>query len=195
MTFKQTSIAAVLLSSAMLLSSPAISQDADAVLQALDDALPGTFIHNPMDLQWDQRGPNKKLKLVDAPDLPSGQAISIRIKKKTDKPWDTVVFTEMDSAVSKGETVEIHFWARTARPRAGQDTADVTLYVGRNEEPYDYIISEDIKPSQEWNLYTVRGTADANYSAGKVKAEFQLGKAAQTIELGEFYASKLPAEE
>jgi len=188
-------LVSLLTATALLVTIPAQAQDVDAALQALDDALPGQLLHNPFDIQWDSRGNDLKTKIVDAEALSSGQAISARLKKKQPKAWDSVLSVQIPEAVSKGEEIQVYFYVRTARPAAGRDTANISMFVGRNEEPYDSIFVEDIFPNSEWELMNATGVADADYPAGSLKVEYQLGKAAQTVEFGPVYVSTLGPKE
>ena len=195
MKFEQSVIWALIIGATFSFSPAAFSQDAELeqALKTLDDALPGTLMHNPYDLQWGSRGPNQKTKVIDAKGTPTGKALTAKITKKARKPWDIVVTTEIEQGVKSGETVKAFFWARTEKPRKGMDTADVVLFIGRNDEPYDYIISEDIKPSAEWQLMSASGIAKSDFKADSIKAEFQLGRAAQTVEFGPIYVTNLSA--
>lgn len=179
----------LLVGTMMLASLPANAQD--TALQALDDALPGELLHNPFDLKWETKGNDIRAKMVDAEALTSGNAISVRIRKKQQRPWDSSLSVEIPEPVSKGEEIQVFFYARTKKPAAGKDTANVSMFVGRNEEPYDYILSEDILPGTEWELMNVTGVADADYPADSLKVEYQLGRAAQTVEFGPVYVSSL----
>ena len=91
----------------------------------------------------------------------------------------------------KGDSIQAYFWIRTEKPAAGADTAKVVFFLGRNEEPYDNIISEEIFPDSEWKLMNLKGLASANYRDGTLKVEYQLGKAAQRVQVGPVYVSKL----
>jgi len=166
------------------LSSPTYAQSPDAAVS------PGTYLHNTVAIKWESKGQNVVMKVVDA-DIPSGQAISSRTKKRKSKPWDVALWVKMDGAVKKGDQVQMRFWARTAKPPKGKDKAEFVVFVGRDEEPYDYIISEEFSPDTEWKSYTLTGTANADYNSGKLKAEYQLGKQKQTVEFGGIYVSNL----
>lgn len=172
-------------------ATPSSAQDADAVRLAIENALPGTLLHDPLNYDWVSRGGDMKSKVVDAAELTSGQAMQVRIKKKKPKAWDSVITLEMEDGVKSGDKIEIHFWARTKKAAAGKETADITLFVGRNQEPYDYIVSEQVLPSSEWKMQTIRGVAKSDYNSGRLKAEFQLARASQTIEFGPIYISNL----
>lgn len=187
----KTAFMSLVAASTIMLSPFAHAQDNDAALKALDDALPGQLLHNPFDLEWDAKGNDMRTKVVTAEALTSGQAISAKLKKKQTKAWDSNVSVQIQDAVNKGDEIQIYFYARTAKPAAGKDTASIALFLGRNEEPYDYIVLEDIYPSSEWELQNLTGVANADYPAGTIKVEFQLGKAAQTVEFGSVYVSTL----
>lgn len=191
----KTAIVSLVAAAAILTTPTAQAQDMDAALQALDDALPGELLHNPFDLEWDAKGNDLRTKIVDADALTSGQAISARLKKKQPRPWDSNLSVQIPEAVAEGEEVQIYFYVRTARPAAGRDTANISMFVGRNEEPYDYILSEEIFPDTEWKLMNLTGVANADYPAGTLKVEYQLGIAAQTVEFGPVYVSTLGPQE
>ena len=193
MKFKLSMITSLIIGASISFSPVTFAQDAEMAqaLKALDDALPGTLMHNPYDLQWDAVGQNKKIKVVAAEGTPTGKALSARVKKKANKPWDIVVKTEIEGGVKTGDSIKAFFWVRTQKARKGMDTADVTLFIGRDSEPYDYIISETIKPGTEWKLLSATGTAKSDFKDNSIKAEFQLGIAAQTVEIGPIYVTNL----
>ena len=170
---------------------PSSAQDADAVRQAIENALPGKLIHDPVNYKWNSNGSDMKTKVIDAAELTSGQALQVRVKKKKKNAWDNVISLEMDDGVKSGEQIEIHYWARTKKAASGSDAADISLFVGRNKEPYDSIIVEQISPSKEWKMKTIRARANTDFNSGELKAEFQLARAAQTVEFGPIYISNL----
>lgn len=149
----------------------------------------GTYLHNTITLGWEFKG-KSVMKVVDA-ETPSGQAISAKTKKRHKNAWDVSLWIDMEREVKKGDKVEMRFWARTAKAPKSKEQAEFVVFVGRNEEPYDNIFSENFSPTSEWKAYTLSGIADANYSAGKLKAEYQIGKQAQTVEFGAMYVSNL----
>lgn len=194
MTMKKTFTTALLVVGMTASSPVTLAQDdsaMDQALQALDAALPGTLMHNPYELQWDKRGNDMRVKIVKADALPAKEAVQVRVKKRQDKPWDSTLGTEIRDGVRKGEKIQAHFWVRTHKAVKGKDTAYLTLFIGRNEEPYDNILAEDIFPDSEWKLMSVTGVAPANFKAGKLKAEYQLGRGSQTVEFGPIYVSTL----
>lgn len=193
MKFGQSVITTLIIVASIIFSPTAFAQNAEMAqaLKTLDDALPGTLMHNPYTIQWDSSGPNKKIKVVTAEGIPTGKALSAKITKKANKPWDIVVRTEIEEGIESGETIKAFFWARTKKARKGMDTAHVTLFVGRNDEPYDHIIAEEIKPGTEWQLLSATGTAKSDFKDNTIKAEFQLGIAAQTVEIGPIYITNL----
>ena len=148
------------------------------------------LLHNPNAIEWEHRGNDKKMSVVEAA-TPSGQAISARIKKRKTNPWDTALWFRLDDGVEKGEKVSISFWARTAKAPKSQENAEIVVFVGRDEEPYDNVIAEDVLLESEWKLYTVEGVSDARFPKGKMKVEYQLAKHKQTVEFGPVFVNSL----
>lgn len=170
----------------------ASAQDGEAaVLQALEDAIPGTLLHNPLEVMWTPSGNDIRSKVVDAAALTTGQAVQVRNKKRQQNPWDANVSIQIPQAIAKGDEVQVLYWVRTAKAPKGADAAKVTLFLGRNAEPYDNILSHDFNPGSDWEMKQVTGTANADFPAGKVKLEYQIGKSIQTVEFGPVYVSKL----
>lgn len=181
--FKNTT----LLLTALLLTAGSLTYHTSAQSRELPNS---TYLHDTVNLKWKSRGSNKVMKVVDA-ETPSGQAIRVTTKKRNKKAWEVALWIEMDGAVNKGDQIEMHFWARTAKAPKSKETAELVIFVGRDEEPFDYILSEKFSPDNEWKSYTLKGTAEANFGGGKLKAEYQLGKLAQTVEFGGMTVSNL----
>ena len=180
-----------------IMAAPSMAQEPVSETTAFPAQNPGSssLMHSPTLIKWEMRGSDKKIIVVDA-DAPGGQALSARIKKRKKRPWEIALWFDLDDGASAGDQVEISFWARTVKAAKGQETAEIIAFVGRNEEPYDNIISEEIAPDSEWQLYTINGTAGSDFSDGKLKAEFQLAKHKQIVEIGQVFVSKksLPGE-
>ena len=181
----------IALSATAALAQDATEPDRAAVLQALDEAIPGTFLHDPLSLEWVNQGDDVRTKVVAAPELNTGQALSIRNKTRHTNPWDAAVNIPITEPVASGDRVQVYYWLRTSKPPKGSDTASVNVFLGRNEEPYDNIVATTLQPGSEWELKSVTGTAGADFPAGKLKLEFQIGSAKQTVELGPVYVSRL----
>lgn len=159
------------------------------------DAEAQKLMHNPNAIEWEQRGNDKKIEIVEA-ETPSGMAISAYTKKRKTNPWDIALYFDLDDGIKKGEKISVSMWVRTAKAAKGQDTAEFVLFVGRNEEPYDYIISENVLPETEWKLITIEGIAEANMPDDDIKVEFQLAKHKQKIEFGPIFVNNMgPASE
>lgn len=174
---------------AMMSVVPAASADPNFVIEPVTQgALPGSLIHNPMAIKWDPQGPNKSVKIVESEGVPGGQAISFRVRKKSNKPWDINMRAPFNSNVTQGETIEIYFWARTSKLPKGRDAGKITVALGRNIEPYDTVVVQDIEPTETWQMYKVSGVAGRDFPTGESDMGFNFGHRKQTIELGPFYA-------
>ena len=191
--FKRTAIA---LSTAAILTmglssfthaDEGMTPEMTAALAAIDASLPGKLINNPYDIEWRTDGSDKKDSVVKSEGAPGGMAYRVTVKKTKRNPWDTATRIPMTTAVEKDDVITMHFWARAAKIPKGRDAGDVTVTIQRNVEPYDSIIEERMDFGPDWKLYTLNGKAKRDFSADKTNINFNLAKAKQTIEFGQFY--------
>jgi len=162
-----------------------------AALETLDASLPGKLINNPYDIQWRTDGSDKREKIVKSKGAPGGMAYSVTVKKTKPNHWDTATRIPMTTDIAKGDVIMVSFWARAAKLRKGKETGPIVAVLQRNVEPYDSIFEEGMDIEKEWKLYNVAGKASRDYSAEKTNMAFNLAKAKQTIEFGQFYVMNL----
>lgn len=152
-------------------------------------SVPGTLIHNPLAIKWEPEGRNKRVSIVESEGVPGGQAISFQVKRKnTRKPWEIRMRAPFDASVSAGEEVSIYFWARASKLPRGQDAGKIGVVLGRNVEPHDTVVNQEIMPGDEWKMYKVSGVAERDFPISESDMGFNMGFAKQTIELGPFFA-------
>lgn len=152
-------------------------------------SLPGDLIHNPLAIKWEPEGGNKRVSIVESEGVPGGQAIAFQVKRKnTRKPWEIRMRAPFDASVSAGEEISIYFWARAAKLSKGQDAGKIGVVLGRNVEPHDTVVDQEIMPSEEWKMYKVSGVAERDFPTSESDMGFNMGFAKQTIELGPFFA-------
>jgi len=168
-----------------------LSPEMTAALAAVEASLPGKLINNPYDIEWRTDGGDKRDSVVKSEGAPGGIAYSVKVKKTKRNPWDIATRIPMTKAVEKGDVLTMHFWARAAKPPKGREAGDVTVTIQRNVEPYDSIIEERMDFETEWKLYSIKGKARSDFSADKTDINFNLARAKQTIELGQFYVMNL----
>lgn len=191
--FKKTILTAC--TTALITMSVGISVHANdeitAALATLDAQLPGKLINNPYDIQWRTDGSDKKDKVVQSEGAPGGIAYSVTVKKTKRNPWDTATRIPMTTSIEKGDVILMSFWARTAKLPKGRETGDISVAIQRNVEPHDSIFEERVDLGTEWKLHSVTGTAGRDYSSDKTQINFNLARAKQTIEFGQFYVMNL----
>lgn len=187
-------------STSVLVSLAAVStvhaDDADdaaiqQALVALDAQLPGKLINNPYDIKWSTEGSDKKEAVVESAGAPGGMAYKVTVKKRKKNPWDTATRISMTEDIAKGDVILLSYWARAAKPQKGKDKGDISVAIQRNIEPYDSIFEERVDLETEWKLYNVAGKANRDYAADKTNLNFNLARAKQTIEFGQFYIMNL----
>ena len=172
-----------------LIVSPTGAADPNFEVAPVNQAqLPGDLIHNPLAIKWNPEGGNKRVSIEESDGVPGGQAIQFRVRRKSSKPWDIRLRAPYDNNVSAGEQIEVYFWARAEKLPKGKDTAKISVVVGRDKEPYDTIVNNEIMPTSEWKMYRVSGTAERDFPASESEMGFNFGFEKQTIQLGPFYA-------
>lgn len=178
---------------AFLALSPTAIADPSAEVTPVDrSTLPGTLLHNPMAIKWDPVGPSKRVSIVDSEGVPGLQAIRFQVKRKfTSKPWEVRMRAPFETDVTAGEEIEIYFWARAAKLPKGRDAGKIGVVLGRNEEPFDTVIDQQIEPSADWKMYKVSGVAKRNFPVSESDMGFNFGFTKQTVELGPFFAVSL----
>lgn len=174
----------------------AFAQDAEdaaiaAALQALDAQLPGELINNPYDIKWNAVGSDMKQSIVKSEGAPGGMAYKVTVKKTKQNIWDTAIRIPMSTDIAKDDVIMVSFWARAAKLAKGKETGNILAALQRNVEPYDSILEESFEPGMEWKLYSLSGKANRDYSADKTNMNFNLAKAKQTLEFGQFYIMNL----
>lgn len=191
--FKQIVIA--LSAAALLTLGAGFNAHADdemtAALASLDAQLPGKLINNPYDILWRTEGSDKKDSVVKSEGVPGGMAYRVVVKKSKRNAWDTATRIPMMTSIEKGDVILMSFWARTAKPPKGKETGNISVSIQRNIEPYDSIFEERIDLGTEWKLHSVTGKAGRNFSEDKTQINFNLARAKQTIEFGQFYVMNL----
>jgi len=175
-----------------LIVSPSMAADPNFEVEPVTQgALPGGLIHNPMAIKWNPEGANKRVSIEEADGVPGGQAIQFRVRRKSGKPWDIRLRAPYDNNVSAGEQIEVYFWARATKLPKGKDAAKIGVVVGRDKEPYDTIVNNEIMPTTDWKMYRVTGTAERDFPASESEMGFNFGFEKQTVQLGPFYAVTL----
>jgi len=160
-------------------------------LKALDAQLPGKLINNPYDIKWSTQGSDKREAVVESAGAPGGMAYKVTVKKRKKNHWDTATRIPMTESIAKDDVILLSFWARAAKPQKGKDKGDITVTIQRKIEPYDSIFEERIALDTEWKLYNAAGKANRDYAADKTQLNFNLARAKQTIEFGQFYIMNL----
>lgn len=176
------------LAMAMIVSPVASADPAYEVAPIDQTTLPGQLVHNPMAIKWQPEGGNKSVSIVDSEGVPGSQAISFRVRKKSKKPWDINMRAPFERDVSAGQTVELYFWARASKLPRKKDTGKISVALGRNVEPYDTAVVQEIMPTEEWKMYRVSGVAERDFPISESDMGFNFGFEKQTIELGPFFA-------
>lgn len=177
----------IAVSAISLMASAAIAKQPNAVLQAIDDALPGTLINDPTVVDWVVYGNSKKPKQVAAPETPGQFAMQLKVVKKGTQKYDMGVNIPIRTGITSGNMITVAFWARAVKADTADGNGIVGVRINENKEPYDGFGDQGMKIGSEWKLYEAKMRATMTVAAGQAVAGFQLAGAKQTIEIGQVY--------
>lgn len=179
------------IAAALALTPAAIADPSFEVAPVNQVTVPGQLLHSPMNIRWEPEGGNKSVSIVASEGVPGSQAIAFKVRRKSKKPWDIRMRAPFDRDVSAGDQVEVYFWARASKLPRGRDAGKISVVLGRNEEPYDTVVNQEIEPGEDWKMYRVSGVAERDFPTSESDMGFNFGFAKQTIELGPFFAVTL----
>jgi hypothetical protein len=166
--------------------TPAVAQQPNAQLQALDDALPGTLINDPSKLDWPIFGPGVTSKVVKSPDIPGGGgAIQITSPKVAAHIYDIGANAPITAAVKSGQRIVIAFYARTVSAETPSGKGKLGLRVQQNAAPYPGFGDTVLDIGTDWQLYEVRATSNIDIAKGLAVVNFQFSGAKQSIQIGQ----------
>jgi hypothetical protein len=155
-------------------------------LQALDDALPGTLLNDPSDMQWAIFGPGVVSKSVRDPSIPGGGgALQITSPKTAKNIFDIGANAPITAAIQPGQKIVVAFYAKTIKADTPDGKGKIGFRIQQNAAPYPGFGDTVIDIGPEWQLYEIRGTSNIAIKKGLAVAGFQLSGAKQIIQIGQ----------
>jgi hypothetical protein len=187
--FILTSIAPTLVLALALgaIGAPAMAQQPNATLQALDDALPGTLINDPTKMNWTLYGQGGQSRQVRARGAPGDLAYQVQSPVAGATLYELGFNVPITTNVRVGEQITVAFWARTVRAATPDRQGIVGLRVQRNRAPYPGFGDTRLAIGSAWKLYEVKFVADQAISSDLAVVGFQMSGARQTVEIGQTY--------
>lgn len=183
----------IALSAISLSAGTAIAKQSNAVLQAIDDALPGTLINDPTVVDWVVYGNSKKPKQVAAPETPGQYAMQLKVTKKGAAKHDMGVNVPISAAITPGNMITVAFWARADKADTADSNGIVGVRINEDKAPYDGFGDQDVKIGSEWKLYEAKMRSTMTLGAGQAVVGFQLAGVKQTVEIGQVYVLDMGA--
>ena len=165
-------------------------------LAALEAELPGTLVNNPVIPEWTVFGDNPQSEnftrqVITDRSVAGEQAIRLNVKRARPNPWDTSMTVTMDRGVAAGDAILIAIWARAEEPLSDQQTGEVQVRLQQAGAPYAGLAESTIFPTDEWELWYVRGVSPADFSANEINLAFNVAAGRQTIDIAQFYVMDL----
>lgn len=142
-------------------------------------------------VRWDLEGGGMSRDIVESDQAPGGAALEVRVRRANDEAWRSSVTVPLIRDINAGDEVELRVWVRAERAIRGLDTGNLDLQIVRTSEPYDNIFSENIRPTEEGQYYTVRGVAEADFAADDVVFGANMAYGRQTIHFGPIFIDRV----
>lgn len=174
-------------------STPASAQDQSEAeyLAALEEALPGTLMNNPLNAQWLTHGEGAKTKVVVASDVPGQRAYQVQVKEPKSNPWDISAHGSVSGGVEAGDTVMVAFWARALKPDARIGAGGVQARLQQQASPYAGVVERTFTLVDRWQVHYMSGVAAESFPPGAIDISFNVGHLKQTVEFGQYYVTNL----
>lgn len=170
-----TALAAVL-----ILAAPAWAQ-APAAAPA-QKKMADYMINRPYVDGWYSWGLNPGPTPQASAEVTGGKALVIEVKKAGNQ-WDVGAVMNNPGAIKKGDVVMLVAWVRRAAGPAG--TRLPLLLLESTDEPKTQLaIAQNVPIGETWTRIYASGVASADFAGGKTAIIVQMGRDAQTLELG-----------
>lgn len=105
------------------------------------------------------------------------------VVKKAGNPWDVGAVMPNTGPIAKGDIVLLAVWVRRTGGAAG--TRLPLMMLESSDEPKATLArATDVPLGEGWQMVYASGQAGADFAAGKTTIVLQLGRDAQTLELG-----------
>lgn len=109
------------------------------------------------------------------------QALTFRIARAGD-PWAVGAVMTNPAPIQAGDIILAAVWVRTDAP--GPVTLPLLMVEGQTEPKAVIARSTDVAIGTEWTLVYASGTAPADFAPGQTSIILQMGRDAQTLQLG-----------
>lgn len=155
------------------------------VLAELQKQLPGRLINDPTDIVWPTQGASLKVKPVQDASIPGGAARRYTVPGKLANPWDAQTLAPLTAGIAAGQTITVGFYARTISAKTDDGKGVVGVRINQNAAPYYGFADATLTIGPDWQWYEASGVAGKPIAKDVATVAFQLGGAAQEVEIGQ----------
>ncbi|MEZ5945518.1 MAG: hypothetical protein R3C13_06420 [Hyphomonas sp.] len=186
-------LSALLLAIVPAASAKELTQEEQDYLAALQAALPGPLMNNPLESPLTTYGEGFSAKMVRDKTVPGGAAYRVSIKQAHPNAWDVSTVGTLTGGISAGEGVSVTFWAR-AEKTDKSGAGHLTVRLQEATAPYTAVVESQLDISKDWQLYEVKGVSPLTLAAQDMTLAFNFADRKQTLDFGEYFIVNLDAE-
>jgi hypothetical protein len=163
--------------------------------QTIDDAFnglrrkigrDGELLMAPFADQLTGYGP-AKLKVVKDKNVPDGSATEVKVSRKGKNPWDSGLSGPIPTAIKKGDTIVMSYWAKTVKGDGVISNAGLQL----SGEPYTALAMKPASLGKDWQEFYVTAKASRDYAPSEAGYTIQVAGAKQTLRIGPIFILNL----
>jgi len=112
------------------------------------------------------------------------EALLVEVERPGGEAWSQEVSLPLNVAVSKGDTLRLHFWMKGQADQLESGEALAIAYVQKASPDWHKTLYEEVRGIREWTEYSLPFRMDRDYEAGEASLAFGVGLMAQKIWLG-----------
>lgn len=175
-------ILAAAIAAVLALAGPAVAQTPAPAAPPVQKKMVDYLINRPFVEGWYSWGLTPSPTPQAVTGVTGGKAMAFEVKK-AGNPWDVGAVMPNTGAIRKGDIVLLAVWIRRAGGPAG--TTVPLLLLESSDEPKTTVAkAQNVPLGEGWQLVYASGQATADFAAGKTTVILQVGRDAQTLELG-----------
>lgn len=120
-------------------------------------------------------------KIIKDASVQSGQAVEVKASG-VGNPYDVGAQTSLDKPIKAGDEIECDIFLKATRDDGQAPSLHALLQI--NQAPYTAVGQTDFNVTNQWQLYTLKVTADKDYDKGQLVFAVQLNGAKQSVDIG-----------
>ena len=166
-----------------LLAAPITAIAALPEPQQSDDEAAKQIVNNPDPSTFQVYGMSPAPKSKKDDTLQGARSLRVAVTG-AGSPYSIGINVPIIQDIKAGDHLTLMFYAKFEKPQPVVTTAKIGAQVQLAGAPYTAVFSKQFDMTTEWQLFSVSGVADKDYSKGTLNAAFHVNTGHHTVVLG-----------